>query len=327
MIFHIFFVVGMGPSLCYTYCVSPSNFSGGDTSCCLISICGRILVWSCLEGKTSAQIMFSSNTFCWIGSSRPICFNSLFSFSCRFKSKLRSSSFVMSCRVMPTFYSNIDVCGCAPALIRSKEFLTSRPSLWFSSERIPRSNRTWSRLNNTSASFIFRWITCSIRYSWCDVNSSISSGRCLGRALAHFGSLFNMWGRMETVIVFSLLVTELWFEWKNKPIIGYSIPFHLRVHGWSNMNSGKGWIIMTCTGRRINREFAPSVELRLSLGDATLRDSTFGSTIWFVQSLCDPNFTVLKSHFQRIGHLNDIKCFGTKSCSNRLSTIALPRLN
>ena len=49
----------------------------------------------------------------------------------RFKRKLCSSSFAMSSRYTSTFSSNIDVRGCAPALIWSTESLTSKASLWF----------------------------------------------------------------------------------------------------------------------------------------------------------------------------------------------------
>ena len=50
-----------------------------------------------------------------------------------------------------------------------------------------------------------------------------------------------------------------------------------------------------------------SVKLQHSLCDASVRTSTFLSTIRFVQSLCDRTFTVLKSHFEQIGHLYDIE--------------------
>ena len=50
-----------------------------------------------------------------------------------------------------------------------------------------------------------------------------------------------------------------------------------------------------------------SVELQRSLGDAAVSDSTLGSTIRFIQTVRDRTFTVLKLHYERIGHLYDIK--------------------
>ena len=49
-----------------------------------------------------------------------------------------------------------------------------------------------------------------------------------------------------------------------------------------------------------------SVKLQSSLGDADVRDSTLGSTIRFVQTVCGRIFTVLKSYYEQIGHFYDI---------------------
>ena len=67
----------------------------------------------------------------------------------------------------------------------------------------------------------------------------------------------------------------------------------------------------------------PSIKLKRSLGDVAVRDSTFGSTIRFVQTVCDRTFTVLKSHFERIGHLYDIRFWGLKSRPNHFKLNSL----
>ena len=48
-----------------------------------------------------------------------------------------------------------------------------------------------------------------------------------------------------------------------------------------------------------------SVELQRSIGDAAVQEITLKYAIRFVQTVYDRTFTVLKSHYERIGHLYD----------------------
>ena len=134
-------------------------------------------------------------------SSRPICFNSRIHLLLPFQEEVMLLLFCYEQQVYVHVFLKYRctwMCSCIDLVDRISH-IKSEPLV--SLERIRRSNRTWSRLDNASVSFIFRLITFSIIYYWCDVNSFISYRRCLGRALAHFGSLFNMWCQMKTLIV------------------------------------------------------------------------------------------------------------------------------
>ena len=67
------------------------------------------------------------------------------------------------------------------------------------------------------------------------------------------------------------------------------------------------WFIVCSNCLYFVRRFgAAFVEFQQSLDDAAVQYSTFGSTIIFVQYLCNNTFNVKKSHLEQIGYLYDI---------------------
>ena len=70
-----------------------------------------------------------------------------------------------------------------------------------------------------------------------------------------------------------------------------------------------------------------SIELKRSLSYSAVQDSMLESTIRFVQTPCDRTLTVLKSHYERIGHMYDIDIWDYSVVQIILILIILLRTN
>ena len=112
-------------------------------------------------------------------------------------------------------------------------------------------------------------------------------------------------------------------------VASLSFPVRVEVWGYTISQYIYSWLI-DCFGCLY---FVPSFgagffEVQRGLGDTTVRYIMFGYSIWFVKSLCDCTFLVLRIIvFQTERSFLWHQYVGIKIQSNHLSSIALPRLN